>query len=668
MTNDNLNPQHYEDLQKSGLSDDTIEKAGIKSVSPDHVNERVGFNVHGVSSAYEIPYPGCDGYSRYRCFYRDGETGPKYFLRQNTAPRLYIPPAQVTNLPENTEVYITWGEKKVLKATLEGLICIGIGGVRGWDNGNGSLIPDFDLIDLKNCVIHLVPDNDWRSTSLDGNSSDIEQSVNQLAVVLCDRNVSVKIVLLPEGPEKGLDDYLSSHSADDFIWLPVEFVHRTDTRVRVEPFIEELNQNHAVINVSGGFYILEETIDPTFGYRKIQFSSPTDFKNFYAYRFVDWPHPKNENKMVKTCIADAWRLSRQRREYKGIVFEPGKDVPRYYNLWQGFSVEPIEGDWSLMREHIKKIICQGNEDLFRWVMAWMARIVQEPGNDRPGTCIVLLGGPGVGKGILAREFGALFVAHFLHLNSISHVTSQFNAHLANKLLVFCDEALWDGDKKAEGVMKAIITEPTFPLQYKYKDIFQVKNYANLIIASNSSWVVPANENERRFCVLDVSPERAKDTRYFNAIVNQMMHGGREAMLYDLQKLDIAGINLRIIPKTTALTGQVLHGLDGVAKFWLHCLTHPESLPRERMGGQPYVGKTILYNLYCKFYEKKKSKTPILRDSAFGRELRKYCPGIQDGRASTDEKGNRPMLYILPPLNECQSQFEKAIGMTGVFDP
>ena len=434
-----------------------------------------------------------------------------------------------------------------------------------------------------------------------------------------------------------------------------------------QPFIIELNKNHAIINFSGRFFILEETIDPTFGHHKIQFSSAADFKNLYANRFIMRPHPTIQNRTIKIYIADEWIHSPHRREYKGIVFEPMEDIPGYYNLWQGFAIEPKEGDWSLMKEHIRDIICQRNEDIARWVFAWMAKIVQKPGKDLQGTCIVLMGEQGAGKGIFAREFGSIFGGHYLHLNNINQITGRFNAHLANKLFVFCDEALWDGSDKAAGVIKGLITEPTFPVEYKGKDIFDVKNHANFIIASNSSRVVPAGEKERRFCVLDVSSEKAGDIQYFKAIMDQMNNGGREAMLYELLHSDISGIDLRIIPKTTALTEQAIHNLESVPKFWLHYLTNQDCLQIFKVDGKRCLTKSYLYKSYRDFCKNNNEKN-ILSNNSFGKAIRRYCPGIQDGRSSPDEGGNRPNLYILPPLNECRRQFEKKIGMQGVFEP
>ena len=102
----------------------------------------------------------------------------------------------------------------------------------------------------------------------------------------------------------------------------------------------------------------------------------------------------------------------------------------------------------------------------------MADAIQNP-TDRPGVALVLKGKQGTGKGIFARGFGYLFGNHFLHLFHGSHLTGHFNSHLKDKLMIFADEAVWGGDKKAEGMLKGLITEPSIPIEMKGKDVFTV---------------------------------------------------------------------------------------------------------------------------------------------------------------------------------------------------
>jgi len=217
-----LNTDHLEDLKKSGLSDDTISKAGIVSISADQLIKRLGFTLPSLISSYEIPYN--ENFSRFRIFYSNSSNGkkPKYLQGKNTGNRLYIP-SNVKPILNNPSIplYITEGEKKALKATQEGLYCIGLSGLWNWSNGNKELIPDFDLIALRDRAIYIVPDNDYKTPNKNGYKKNLKKAVNELAEKLKAKGAIVSIVELPEGELKGLDDYLCNHTIEEFKQLPV---------------------------------------------------------------------------------------------------------------------------------------------------------------------------------------------------------------------------------------------------------------------------------------------------------------------------------------------------------------------------------------------------------------------------------------------------------------
>jgi primase-polymerase (primpol)-like protein len=61
----------------------------------------------------------------------------------------------------------------------------------------------------------------------------------------------------------------------------------------------------------------------------------------------------------KGTAAQIWLRSPLRREYNGIVFSPGREVPGMYNLWRGFAVKPAAGNCSLYKQLILEAICAG---------------------------------------------------------------------------------------------------------------------------------------------------------------------------------------------------------------------------------------------------------------------------------------------------------------------
>ena len=84
----------------------------------------------------------------------------------------------------------------------------------------------------------------------------------------------------------------------------------------------------------------------------------------------------------------------------------------------------------------------------------------------------------------------------------------------------------------------MITEDTIQIEMKGKDVITFRNHIRLLISSNHEWVVPAGNEERRFCVIDVGEARMQDRAYFGGVIDQMNNGGREALLHYLLEYDL----------------------------------------------------------------------------------------------------------------------------------
>ena len=132
--------------------------------------------------------------------------------------------------------------------------------------------------------------------------------------------------------------------------------------------------------------------------------------------------------------------------------------------------------------------------------------------------------------------------------------------------------------------------------------------------------------ERRFCVVDVSEVHMQDTAYFQALVAQMDNGGRAALLHHLLHLDIAGVNLRDFPKTSALYEMKLHSMTAIQRFWFDKLWvgalqgNASALPNWR--GQ--IACTVLLEEYLESLGKIAARSRSI-ETTFGMELKKLMP-------------------------------------------
>lgn len=428
--------------------------------------------------------------------------------------------------------------------------------------------------------------------------------------------------------------------------------------------VEELNEKHAVIfQQSGDLVIITEDRDMD-GRPFLRFSSPETLRQLYPQKVVVG---QNNRGPIMRPLGQVWFDSPKRRYYNGIELAPnGRTTPGYYNMWRGFSVEPKKGEWSLFRRHIQEVICNGDKDIFQYVISWMAQAVQKPGQ-QANTALALRGGQGIGKGAFVRNFGAIFGTHFIHLDSTRHLTGNFNAHLHNAILVFADEAAWPGDKAGLGALKRLITEPTLSIERKGMDIFSVPNVIHLILASNEDWVVPAAMDERRFVVLDVDKSRQNDTVYFEAIETELnVNGGLAAMLYDLMEYKVE-INLRLIPKTEALFHQKQITSNAQRRWWYQILSDGDFWIQE-VAGRPgcfRIDREGLYENYCRTLDKAGQRLKSIQ-TELGTFLKKALPeGFPETFRSRDGSGNWAQReWIFPSLSECREHYDSEYGAAG----
>jgi AAA domain/Domain of unknown function (DUF3854) len=206
-----LHPDHLTDLRRSGLTDETILAAGLQTVRPEDIRKITA--IDAIESLLEIPYG--DGFSRYKVFPIGLKTKNgtlRYLQPAKSGAHLYIPPTLPAGiLQDPTQLLgIAEGEKKALKATQDGIPCVGIGGLWNWLQ-NGRLLDTFKAIALQNRPVYLFPDSDvWHR-------QDLLPAVYRLGAALQARGAHVLVKKLPDSPGKtkqGLDDFLVAYDLD----------------------------------------------------------------------------------------------------------------------------------------------------------------------------------------------------------------------------------------------------------------------------------------------------------------------------------------------------------------------------------------------------------------------------------------------------------------------
>src|SRR5262249_10166848 len=117
----------------------------------------------------------------------------KYLQPRRSGVRIYFPLAALAAVLHSAEpVYLVEGEKKSLSVAQLGLPAIGICGIDGWHlAGSRDLHPDLDDVGLRDRVVNVVPDADFRTNPA------VNAAVMRLADALERRGASVDLVALP---------------------------------------------------------------------------------------------------------------------------------------------------------------------------------------------------------------------------------------------------------------------------------------------------------------------------------------------------------------------------------------------------------------------------------------------------------------------------------------
>ena len=385
-----------------------------------------------------------------------------------------------------------------------------------------------------------------------------------------------------------------------------------------ETMFSVLNANYAVVKY-GSETLVASVIGNDITVMKVH-----DFHNIFANVRV-----QEGRRFVE--ISKVWFNWPGRRQYmrRGIVFEPGGklDIPDdMLNLWRGFGIEPKPGDWSLLRNHLLDVVCSGNATHFDYLVRWLAYAVQRP-NEPIGVAVAMRGPQGAGKGVVARTLGKIFGKHFAHIANGEQLIGRFNASLATSCLVFLDEALWSGDRKGEGVLKALITEPRLQLEAKFRDPVMVVNRLRIIAASNNDWFVPAGMGDRRWFILDVADAFAgtDHPEYWNPLYREIENGGAEAMFYDLLNMDLSTFDVRAVPYTAAKAHQQAHSLRGIEAWVYHILQEGAIGYSVWQNDGLAVGKADAYKQYLDFSKEQRDWKPDIKSV-----WSKRCASCSDG--------------------------------------
>lgn len=455
---------------------------------------------------------------------------------------------------------------------------------------------------------------------------------------------------------------------------------KKDKKALLKAALEAVNFEYAVIMRGSQVVIMRHWFDSE-GNGKLVFLSRRDFLLYQENNKI-WVEDDEGNKKPIN-IGKAWLEWPERQSFEEVYFEPcGEEYKNSYNLWRGFTYKNPRaeaGKFDLLLAHIKDNICQGNQEHYIWVMSWLADLFQKPAR-KLGTALVLRGRMGIGKGAFAFHIGHLLSVHFMPITQSSQLTGKFNAHMADKVLMFVDEGWWNDERMGQGILRALISEPEVTIEMKGRDAVTFPNFTRFIIAANEAWVVPLGmDDERRFSILDVGDAKQRDRAYFNAIQEQLTNvhtdekgkkhkidkilpenGGYEALLhYFLNYKYDESIPANIL-KTEALCENKIYSMTDELKWWHECLS-VEKIGDFKIKNTPdnEISCEKFYEHYQKWCERMRIRP--LSMNILPKKLKPAIVNFNRTQKVIDISGERDWYYYLQSLSDIRYHFQKYLG-------
>ena len=384
-----------------------------------------------------------------------------------------------------------------------------------------------------------------------------------------------------------------------------------------DSFISNMNRECMFHTKSQDIIIIENDY-----YFRAKKASAKDYYSKFKFTMKD-----KADKDVEINPFDIWINNIDRRDIRDIIFDPsGKECASQYNIWKGYKYE-YTGEYEVQNikpfvQHIKNIICNGDEALAEYVIKWFAQIIQTP-HKKTGVGMVWRSeAEGVGKNIILNLIKDIIGSEYYYSTSnLEHLIGNFNADAEAKILINMNECLWGGDKKKEGRLKEFITEDSLTINQKGVKTYNINNFANVCITSNSDWIIGINQNDRRWAMIECS-EIKHDSQYYKTLANTNI----QDLTNYLWSMDLSDFDARNIIKTKLHHEQVELNMDTAELFWVHILEKKRIY--ERWLNKPYkIKKSDLHAIYTKsdIFGQHDYK---MNNVTFWKKIRKISPSLQ----------------------------------------
>ena len=280
-----------------------------------------------------------------------------------------------------------------------------------------------------------------------------------------------------------------------------------------------------------------------------------------------------------------------------VGFDPaGEDPEVRCNLWGGWPTTPKAGRCETLLELLQYMCAEDDkpDDLYNWVLRWLAYPIQHPGA-KMKTTLVIHGPQGTGKNMFFECIMGIYGQYGRVIDQAA-IEDKFNDWASRKLFLIADEVVARSDLyHVKNKLKAFITGDWIRINPKNLAAYEERNHVNMVFLSNERMPVVLEEDDRRHAVIWTP---AKLSPMFYRDVQAEISAGGIAALHDyLLNLDLGDFRPSTLPPMTRAKSELINlSLDSTSRFYQSLL----SGDIDGVNARPALSQDVydLYRAWC----------------------------------------------------------------------
>ena len=234
-----------------------------------------------------------------------------------------------------------------------------------------------------------------------------------------------------------------------------------------------------------------------------------------------------------------------------VGFDPsGKDGNVKLNTWQGWPMNPAEGDCTKLLE-LLEYLCSADPNgrqIYEWLLDWMAYPLQNPGA-KMASAVIMHGPQGTGKSTLFQTLAKIYGDYATVLNQRG-LEDKFNSDWSDsKLFILAEEVVTRAEMwHIKNELKELVTGEWIRINPKNIAAYRQRNQVNICYLSNENQPLPLDNDDRRHLVVYTPP--ALSEQYYDEVFLELEHGGAAALYDFLLRRDLSKFHPKKRPPMT----------------------------------------------------------------------------------------------------------------------